>query len=162
MVTCVIRLRRERTGRESMSRQTMSVTSLGAVACHELRHDWKRTEVAAIYRTPLPELIFRAQSLHRQFHEPDRVQTCQLISIKTGGCPEDCAYCPQSAHYDTGIEASKLMPLQDVVHAAQAAKAQGATCFCMGAAWRSPKPRDIERVTQMVPQVKALGLETGI
>src|SRR5258708_34125517 len=98
MVTCVIRLRRERTGRESMSRQTMSVRSLGAAACHELRHDWKRAEVAAIYRTPLPDLVFRAQSLHRQFHKPDRVQTCQLISIKTGGVPQGVWYCPPGAH----------------------------------------------------------------
>src|SRR5258708_17550335 len=95
-------LEKGHTGRESMSTQTTSVTSLGAAACHELRHDWKRTEVAAIYRTPLPELIFRAQSLHRQFHEPDRVQTCQLISIKTGGGPGGCADLPQRAHYDTG------------------------------------------------------------
>src|SRR5260370_14797452 len=98
MVTCVIRLRREHAGRESMSTQTTSVTSLGAAVCHELRHDWKRTEVAAIYRTPLPELIFRAQSLHRQFHEPDRVQTCQLISIKTGGWPRDCSGGSQRDH----------------------------------------------------------------
>src|SRR5258707_11062957 len=102
-------LEKGHTGRESMSTQTRSPTSPAEVACHELRHDWKRTEVAAIYLTPLPELIFRAQSLHRQFHEPDRVQTCQLISIKTGGCPGDCAYFPPSAHYDTGAERQELL-----------------------------------------------------
>jgi biotin synthase len=138
----------------------MSVTSLGAVACHELRHDWKRTEVAAIYRTPLPELIFRAQSLHRQFHEPDRVQTCQLISIKTGGCPEDCAYCPQSAHYDTGVERQELLDPEHVISVAREAAERGVTRFCMGAAWRqAPEGREFENVLKMVRGVSALGLE---
>jgi len=106
------------------------------------------------------ELLFRAQQVHREHFDASEVQLSTLLSIKTGGCPEDCGYCPQSAHFDTGVEASKLMPLQEVLDAAQAAKAQGATRFCMGAAWRSPKPRDIERVSEMVREVKALGLET--
>ena len=98
--------------------------------------------------------------MHREHFEPDEVQLSTLLSIKTGGCAEDCGYCPQSAHFDTGVEAGKLMPLHEVVQAAQVAKAQGATRFCMGAAWRSPKQRDMERVTEMVREVRALGLET--
>jgi biotin synthase len=138
----------------------MSATSLAAAACRELRHDWKRTEVAAIYRTPLPELIFRAQSLHRQFHEPDRVQTCQLISIKTGGCPEDCAYCPQSARYDTSVERQGLLDPEHVISVACEAAERGVTRFCMGAAWRqAPEGREFENVLKMVRGVSALGLE---
>jgi biotin synthase len=105
-------------------------------------------------------LLFRAQQVHREHFDVSEVQLSTLLSIKTGGCPEDCAYCPQSAHFDTGVEGGKLMPLQAVVEAAQAAKAQGATRFCMGAAWRSPKARDMPRVTEMVREVGALGLET--
>jgi biotin synthase len=138
----------------------MSATSLAAAACRELRHDWKRAEVAAIYRTPLPELIFRAQSMHRQFHEPDRVQTCQLISIKTGGCPEDCAYCPQSAHYDTGVERQGLLDPEHVIRVAREAAERGVTRFCMGAAWRqAPEGTEFENVLKMVRGVSALGLE---
>jgi biotin synthase len=106
------------------------------------------------------DLLFRAQQVHREHFDASEVQLSTLLSIKTGGCAEDCGYCPQSAHFDTGVESSKLMPLPAVIEAAQAAKAQGATRFCMGAAWRSPKPRDMERVTEMVREVKALGLET--
>jgi biotin synthase len=106
------------------------------------------------------DLLFQAQQVHREHFDASEVQLSTLLSIKTGGCPEDCGYCPQSAHFDTGVEASKLMPLHEVVVAAQAAQAQGATRFCMGAAWRSPKARDMERVTEMVREVKALGLET--
>jgi biotin synthase len=143
-----------------MITQTMSATSLSAATCHELRHDWKRTEVAAIYRTPLPELVFRAQSLHRQFHEPDRVQTCQLISIKTGGCPEDCAYCPQSAHYDTDVERQGLLDPEHVISVAREAAKRGVTRFCMGAAWRqAPEGKEFENVLEMVRGVSALGLE---
>ncbi len=121
---------------------------------------WRRAEVEALFDQPFMDLLFRAQQVHREHFDASEVQLSTLLSIKTGGCPEDCGYCPQSAHFDTGVEASKLMPLQEVVDAAQAAKAQGATRFCMGAAWRSPKPRDIERVSEMVREVKALGLET--
>jgi biotin synthase len=105
-------------------------------ASFELRYDWKRAAVAGIYRLPLPELVFRAQSVHRQWHAPDRVQTCQLLSIKTGGCPEDCAYCPQSAHYDTDVERQGLLDPQHVVEVAREAVDRGVTRFCMGAAWR--------------------------
>ena len=121
---------------------------------------WPFAEVEALFELPFMDLLFRAQQTHRERFDASEVQLSTLLSIKTGGCPEDCGYCPQSAHFDTGVEASKLMPLQDVVEAAQAAKAQGATRFCMGAAWRSPKTRDMERVTEMVREVKALGLET--
>jgi len=121
---------------------------------------WPLADIEALFELPFMELLFRAQQVHREHFDASEVQLSTLLSIKTGGCPEDCGYCPQSAHFDTGVEASKLMPLQEVVDAAQAAKAQGATRFCMGAAWRSPKARDIERVSEMVREVKALGLET--
>jgi biotin synthase len=125
-----------------------------------LKHDWTRAEVAAIYNTPLPDLLFRAQSTHRQFHAPDRVQTCQLISIKTGGCPEDCAYCPQSAHYDAGVDRQGLLDPQHVVDVARDAAARGVTRFCMGAAWRdAPQGREFDKVLEMVRGVSALGLE---
>jgi biotin synthase len=125
-----------------------------------LRHDWTRAEVRALFDLPLPELMFRAQTVHRHYFDPTEVQISTLLSIKTGGCPEDCAYCPQSAHYDTGIDAEKLMRLDDVLGAARAAKASGASRFCMGAAWRAPKDRDVENVCAMVEGVRALGLET--
>jgi len=106
------------------------------------------------------DLLYRAQQVHREHFDANEIQLSTLLSIKTGGCAEDCGYCPQSAHFDTGVAAGKLMPLAEVVEAAQAAKEQGATRFCMGAAWRSPKPRDMERLTEMVREVKALGLQT--
>jgi biotin synthase len=116
--------------------------------------------VAEIYRTALPELIFRAQTVHRQIHAPDRVQTCQLISIKTGGCPEDCGYCPQSAHYDTDVERQGLLDPEHVVGVAKTAAERGVTRFCMGAAWRqAPEGREFENVLQMVRGVSALGME---
>ena len=125
-----------------------------------VRYDWKRSEVREIYRAPLPELVYRAQSLHREFHSPDRVQTCQLISIKTGGCPEDCAYCPQSAHYETDVERQGLLGLQHVVRVAQEAASRRVTRFCMGAAWReAPRGKEFERVLEMVRGVSALGME---
>jgi biotin synthase len=121
---------------------------------------WSVADVEALYALPFMDLLFRAQQVHREHFDASEVQLSTLLSIKTGGCAEDCGYCPQSAHFDTGVEASKLMPLGEVMEAAQAAKAQGATRFCMGAAWRSPKERDMERVTEMVREVRALGLET--
>ncbi len=124
------------------------------------RHDWTRDEVRALFDLPFPELMFRAQSVHRQNFDPTEVQISTLLSIKTGGCPEDCAYCPQSAHYDTGVRAEKLMALDAVLDEARAAKAAGASRFCMGAAWREPKDRDLDSVCAMVESVKALGLET--
>ncbi|HJT07998.1 MAG TPA: biotin synthase BioB [Stellaceae bacterium] len=127
-----------------------------------VRHDWTREEVRALFALPLPELIFRAQSMHRRYFDPRHVQISTLLSIKTGGCPEDCAYCPQSARYDTGVEAAKLMSVAAAVADAQAARAAGATRFCMGAAWRSPKDHDLDDVCAMVQGVKALGLETCV
>jgi biotin synthase len=124
------------------------------------RHDWTREEVRALFDLPFPDLMFRAQSLHRQHFDPTEVQISTLLSIKTGGCPEDCAYCPQSARYDTGVAADKLMALDAVLAEARAAKNGGASRFCMGAAWRSPKDRDLDAVCAMVEGVKALGLET--
>ncbi|HML06961.1 MAG TPA: biotin synthase BioB [Xanthobacteraceae bacterium] len=125
-----------------------------------VRHDWTRAEVRALFELPFPELIFRAQSVHRENFNPAEVQISTLLSIKTGGCPEDCAYCPQSAAYETGLHAEKLMALDAVVAEARAAKAAGASRFCMGAAWRSPKDRDLDSVCAMVESVKALELET--
>jgi biotin synthase len=125
-----------------------------------LRHDWTRDEVRALFDLPFPELIFRAQTVHRRNFDPAMVQISTLLSIKTGGCPEDCAYCPQSARYDTGVRAEKLMALDAVLAEARAAKNAGASRFCMGAAWREPKDRDLESVCAMVEGVKSLGLET--
>jgi len=119
-------------------------------------------ELKALYELPLPELMFRAAEVHRANFDPAEVQISTLLSIKTGGCPEDCAYCPQAAQYDTGVKAEKLMDLDAVLAEARAAKAAGAQRFCMGAAWRSPKDRDVENVSAMVAGVKALGLETCV
>lgn len=125
-----------------------------------LRHDWTLAEIETIYNLSFPELIFRAQTLHRQFHQPDQIQGCQLLSIKTGGCPEDCAYCPQSAHYKTGLEREKLLSVEKTLQAAQNAKSSGATRFCMGAAWRDvPDGEQFEQVLEMVKGVRGLGLE---
>ena len=126
----------------------------------QLRHDWKKDEVEAIYRIPLPELVYRAQTVHRVYHATDRVQTCQLISIKTGGCPEDCAYCPQSAHYEADVERQGLLDPQHVVAVARDAASRGITRMCMGAAWReAPHGRDFDKVLEMVKGVSELGLE---
>ena len=128
----------------------------------KLRHDWSEAEVEALFALPFNDLLFQAQSLHRQYHRPNTVQLSTLLSIKTGACPEDCAYCPQSVRFETGLKKEPLMPLDAVLAAAQEAKDNGATRFCMGAAWRSPKDRDIERVEAMVRGVKAMGLETCV
>ncbi len=125
-----------------------------------IRHDWTREEVTALFALPFNELMHRAQSVHRAFHDPNAVQVSTLLSIKTGGCPEDCAYCPQAARYDTGVQAQKLMSVEAVLERAKAAKAAGASRFCMGAAWRSPKDRDVVKVAEIVSAVKGLGLET--
>ena len=126
------------------------------------RHDWTRAEVRALFALPFPELLFQAATVHRQHFDPAEVQISTLLSIKTGGCPEDCAYCPQSAKFDTGVKAEKLMEVEAVLAEARAAKAGGATRFCMGAAWRSPKDRDLDKVCAMVEGVKALGMETCV
>ena len=125
-----------------------------------IRHDWTRAEVAALFALPFNELLHRAHSVHREHHDPNAVQVSTLLSIKTGGCPEDCAYCPQAARYDTGVQAQKLMSVDAVLERAKAAKNAGASRFCMGAAWRSPKDRDVEKVAEIVRAVKGLGLET--
>ena len=124
------------------------------------RHDWTRGEVETLFDLPFPELIFSAQRIHRIHFDPRKVQISTLLSIKTGGCPENCAYCPQSARYPTGVRAERLMAVAAVIGEAKAARAAGASRFCMGAAWRAPKERDLDRVCAMVASVKALGLET--
>ena len=134
-----------------------------ARALHDTpRSDWTREEIAALFALPFPELMFRAASVHRAHFDPTQVQVSQLLSIKTGGCPEDCGYCSQSAKYDTGLKASKLMDVEKVLEEARAAKATGVSRFCMGAAWRNPKDKDLETVCAMVEGVKALGMETCV
>ncbi|GAA0249240.1 biotin synthase BioB [Rhodanobacter caeni] len=125
-----------------------------------VRHDWTRDEVVALFALPFNDLLFRAHAVHREHHDPNAVQVSTLLSIKTGGCPEDCAYCPQAQRYDTGVQAQKLLEIDEVLHRARAAKAAGASRFCMGAAWRGPKDRDIPKVAAIVSAVKGLGLET--
>jgi biotin synthase len=124
------------------------------------RHDWTVAEVAALYERPLMDLLYAAQSVHRRHFDPNEVQVSTLLSIKTGGCPEDCAYCPQSVRYDTGVEREELLSVEDVLSRARAARAAGATRFCMGAAYRSPKDHQLEVIAGMVRAVRALGLET--
>jgi biotin synthase len=127
-----------------------------------VRRDWTRAEVRGLFELPFPELMFHAQRIHRMHFDPREVQISTLLSIKTGGCPEDCAYCPQSAHYEAGVKAEKLMDAAAVIAEARAAKRNGASRFCMGAAWRNPKDRDLDQVCTMVEGVKALGLETCV
>jgi biotin synthase len=127
-----------------------------------LRHDWSRDEIEALFALPFNDLLFQAQTLHRRYFDPNQVQLSTLLSIKTGACPEDCGYCSQSARNATGLERERLLPLGEVLAAAEAAKAQGATRFCMGAAWRNPSDRNLERVNEMVRGVRALGLETCV
>ena len=125
-----------------------------------IRHDWTRAEALALFELPFMDLVHRAQTVHREHQPANAVQVSTLLSIKTGACPEDCAYCPQSARYDTGLKAERLMPVDAVLDAARQAKAAGATRFCMGAAWRNPKDRDLAQVEAMVRGVRELGLET--
>jgi biotin synthase len=130
------------------------------VTSPETRHNWTLAEIEAIYTAPLPDLVFRAQAAHRACHKADEVQGCMLLSIKTGGCPEDCAYCPQSAHYKTDVGRSELVSLDELTHAATRAKEQGAVRFCMGAAWRDvPNGKSFDRVLDMVRVVRGLGME---
>src|SRR5262249_49181548 len=128
-------------------------------ALSPIRHDWTWQEIGALFDLPFPELMFCAQKVHRQHFDTTAVQISTLLSIKTGGCPEDCAYCPQSARYDTGLKAEKLMTLEAVLAQAQAARDAGASRFCMGAAWREPKDRELDAVCAMIEGVRALGLE---
>jgi biotin synthase len=127
-----------------------------------IRHDWQAAEVLDLYALPFNDLLFKAQTIHRENFNPNEVQISSLLSIKTGSCSEDCGYCPQSARYESGLKSEPLMPIDEVLEAAQLAKSQGATRFCMGAAWRKPKDKDIERVVEMVQGVKALGMETCV
>ena len=123
---------------------------------------WTRADVATLLALPFPELLFRAMSVHREHFDPTRIQISTLLSIKTGGCPEDCGYCPQAAEYETGTKANKLMAVDAVLEQARAAKEKGAARFCMGAAWRSPKEQDLDTVCSMISGVKAMGLETCV
>jgi len=125
-----------------------------------LKHDWRHDEIAGLFAMPFNDLIFQAQQQHRQFFNPNQVQVSTLLSIKTGKCSEDCGYCPQSVRYETGLEVEPLMPLDEVIKNANAARATGSSRFCMGAAWRSPKDRDMSAIIDMVKEVKSLGLET--
>ena len=127
-----------------------------------VRHDWTRQETAALFDLPFNDLIFRAQTVHRQRFDPNQVQMSTLLSVKTGGCSEDCAYCPQSAHYDTGVKAEKLMAVEAVLAEARRARDAGATRYCMGAAWRSPKDRDLGAICEMIAGVRDLGMETCV
>jgi len=138
----------------------MNASLMNMMSPATIRNDWTRAEITALFELPFSDLMFQAQSVHRAFFNPNEVQVSTLCSIKTGACPEDCAYCPQSARYDTGLEREKLMAVEKVIEEAKAAKASGATRFCMGAAWRSPKGKDMPYVTSMVEGVKSLGLET--
>lgn len=133
---------------------------MSATAPADIRHDWQREEVLALFNQPFNDLMFTAQTVHRRHFDPNTVQLSTLMSIKTGACPEDCKYCPQSARYNTGLEKEKLVAVERVIEEARAAKASGASRFCMGAAWRSPHQRDMPAVAAMVREVKALGLET--
>ena len=125
-----------------------------------VRHDWRKQEILGLLGTAFHDLLLRAHQVHRAFHDPNRVQISTLVSLKTGACPEDCAYCPQSARYQTPVTPQRLLALDQVIEAARRAREQGADRFCMGAAWRSPRGKDLERVAEMVAGVKALGLET--
>ena len=125
-----------------------------------IRHDWSMGEVEALARLPLNDLLYRAQTLHRAHFNPNEVQISTLVSVKTGGCPEDCAYCPQSLRYETGVGREEMMNTEEVLERARAARAGGATRFCMGAAWRSPKPRQVAQFASIIREVRGLGLET--
>ena len=133
---------------------------MSASVDNAIRHDWTEQEVTALYNLPFNDLLFKAASVHRQFFNPNEVQTSTLLSIKTGACPEDCKYCPQSAHYNTGLEKQRLMEVEAVLKKAAEAKEKGSTRFCMGAAWKHPSKKDMPYVLEMVKGVKAMGLET--
>lgn len=126
----------------------------------QIRHNWTLTEVNRLFQMPFNDLLFQAQTIHREHFDPNEVQVSTLLSIKTGACPEDCKYCPQSARYDTGLEKERLLEVEKVIETAKQAKAAGSTRFCMGAAWRNPKARDMPYLVSMIEGVKALGLET--
>jgi biotin synthase len=137
-------------------------STLDSSVLGQVRHDWQLSEAQTLFAMPFNDLLFHAQTVHRRFFDPNEVQVSSLLSIKTGSCSEDCAYCPQSAHHQTGLSAESLMPIEEVLAAAKHAKDQGAGRFCMGAAWRSPSDKDIDRVCEMVEGVKSLGMETCV
>ncbi|WP_269077889.1 biotin synthase BioB [Endozoicomonas montiporae] len=144
------------------SQQESEANPLCSLELPVVRHDWNRAEVEALFALPFNDLMYRAQQTHRLFFDPNRIQLSTLLSIKTGACPEDCKYCPQSGHYNTGLEKEKLMAVETVLERAKQAKANGATRFCMGAAWRSPTDKDLSHVIQMIRSIKALGMETCV
>jgi biotin synthase len=134
--------------------------SMMSLRAFEIRQDWSLSDIEAIYNLPLPELLFQAQCVHRTYHVPNEIQGCALLSIKTGGCPEDCAYCPQSAHYETAVHKHSVLSVSETLDAAKRAREQGATRFCMGAAWRQiPDTKDFDCILEMIRGVRALGME---
>src|ERR1700731_5116803 len=137
-----------------------NVTGLATPMPRDRSRNWIRDQALALYQAPFNDLLFQAQTVHRRNFDPNKVQLSRLLSIKTGGCPEDCGYCSQSVHHESGLTASKLMEVERVIAEARKARDGGATRYCMGAAWRNPKPRDMEAVVAMVKGVKALGMET--
>src|SRR5258708_25814056 len=137
-------------------------TGTTSTTAHGASPAWTSEAAWSLYQLPFNDLLFKAQSIHRQHFNPNRVQLSKLLNIKTGGCAEDCGYCSQSSHHSTGLSASKLMEVEKVVAEARKAKEGGATRYCMGAAWRNPKPRDMDAIVEMVGAVKALGLETSM
>ncbi|MBX9959411.1 MAG: biotin synthase BioB [Burkholderiaceae bacterium] len=143
-----------------MTEQTITLHRAPKAPVHPKTERWSVDAIEALFQLPFPELLYRAQIVHREHFDPTKVEFATLLSVKTGGCPENCGYCPQAAEFDTGVKASKLMELEEVLFAAKRAKDAGATRFCMGAAWRAPKDRDIEKVAELVRGVKGLGLET--
>jgi biotin synthase len=148
------------TSSNNTSSNNTSLNKSSSLNQSSIRHDWTIEEVNALFEQPFSDLMFQAQTVHRQNFDPNQVQVSTLLSIKTGACPEDCKYCPQSARYDTGLEKERLMEVEKVILRAQEAKEAGSTRFCMGAAWRNPRDRDMPYVTEMVKEVKKLGLET--
>ena len=143
-----------------MTDRVIEIQRTAARQPHPSLPRWSVEQIAALFALPFNDLLFRAQQVHREHFDASKVQLSTLLSVKTGGCPEDCGYCPQSVRYDTGVANQEMLPLDDVVEAARTAKANGASRFCMGAAWRGPKQRDLEQVKQMISAVKALGMET--
>lgn len=142
--------------------QTIEPSQQAAAAQTRTSARWRVADIVALYELPFNDLLYRAQTVHREHFDPNTVQLSTLLSIKTGGCEEDCAYCPQSVHHDTGLKADKLMQVDEVLKAAEVAKANGATRFCMGAAWRNPKDRHLEPIKDMIRGVKTMGLETCV
>lgn len=140
--------------------QSSELLGSSDAAAGAVRHDWTRTQIKALFELPFMDLVFQAQSIHRQFFDPNQVQMSTLLSIKTGACPEDCKYCPQSGHYNTGLEKEKLLALEKVLEEARIAKTNGASRFCMGAAWKNPSKKDFPHVLEIVKHVRGLGMET--